>query len=40
MMKMTRKRFEESDYSLIYGNKMLIDVESDYVEPGTRVDLD
>lgn len=40
MMKMTSERFEESDFKLINGHKVMIDHETDYVASGERIDLD
>ena len=40
MMQMTARRFDESDYKLIQGNKVVIDSETDYTSNGERVDLD
>lgn len=40
MVEMCKRRFEESDYSLIQGNKASFDVETDYVNNGERIDLD
>ena len=40
MMRMTTRRFDESDYKLINGNKVLIDAETDFVSNGERIDLD
>ena len=40
MMRLAKKRFEESDYNLIPGNKLEIDTETDYIETASKVDLD
>ena len=40
MMQMTKSRFEESDFKLIQGNKVVVDTETDYTSNGERIDLD
>ena len=40
MMRMTARRFDESDYKLIDGNKVVVDSETDFVSNGERIDLD
>lgn len=40
MVQMTAQRFNESDYKLIEGNKVVIDAETDFVNNGQQVDLD
>ena len=40
MMRMTKDRFEESDFKLIQGHKAIIDHETDYVSNGERINLD
>ena len=40
MMRLAKKRFEESDYYLIPGNKLEIDTETDYIDTANKVDLD
>lgn len=40
MVQMTARRFDESDYKLIEGNKVVIDSDTDFVTNGERVDLD
>jgi len=40
MMNLAKKRMTESDYSLVPGNKLEMDLETDYVEGGNKVDLD
>ena len=40
MLRMTSERFEQSDFKLINGHKVMIDLETDYVTNGERIDLD
>ena len=41
MFRLTAARFEESDYKLIEGNKLVMDTETDNVSnPGAQIDLD
>ena len=39
-MSLTRERFEQSDFSLIPGHKVIIDDKTDYVNSGQMIDLD
>ena len=41
MVGITKRRMEESDFSMVQGNKMVFDCETDYVaDSSARVDLD
>ena len=40
MMRLAKRRLEESDYSLIPGNKLEVDTETDFIDGGIKKDLD
>ena len=40
MVQMSKERFDESDYKLIEGNKVVMDTETDWTSNGQIIDLD
>ena len=40
MVRMTKQRFEDSDFALVPANKVVIDAETDYVNNGEKINLD